>query len=235
MLISLLKYTLIVKKNNFKLLNYIFFSLILSLFTISTVKADTGEDIAFILGIGFLVVLIYTLPAVGITYFLQGESKSTSWPNLSSELCAKQLENVVGFNPLWLHIKIKVLDAKIRILDANQNYHSGGSLLPDDFIVYLFRIQESFCSIFLWTKRDSEEIAEFFSSMKSLFGPESHFSFMYTECSKVLLLHGEDSLHLELVKAFSEIQDFINAGIVSKELVYTFIDNISLILIFIVS
>jgi hypothetical protein len=55
---------------------------------------------------------------------------------------------------------------------------------------------------------------------------------MYT--AKVLLLHGEDSLHLELVKAFSEIQDFINAGIVSKELVYTFIDNISLILIFIV-
>ena len=76
MFISLLKYTIIIKNNNFKLLNYIFFSLILSLFTISTVKADTGEDIAFILGIGFLVVLIYTLPAVGITYFLQGESKS---------------------------------------------------------------------------------------------------------------------------------------------------------------
>ena len=229
---SLLKNT-IVKNNNFKLLTYIFFSLILSLFTISTVKADTGEDIAFILGIGFLVVLIYTLPAVGITYFLQGESKSELWPNLS-ELCAKELENILGFNPLWIHIKKKVLLAKIRILEANQNYHSGDSLLPDDFIVYLIRIQQSLCSI-LPGPNDSEEIVKFFSSMKSLFGPESHFSFMYTECSKVLLLHGEDSLHLELVKAFSEIQDFINAGIVSRELVYTFIDNISLILIFIVS
>jgi hypothetical protein len=57
---------------------------------------------------------------------------------------------------------------------------------------------------------------------------------MYTECSKVLLLHGEDSFHLELVKAFSEIQDFINAGIVSEELLSTFFENISLILIFIV-
>ena len=75
MFISLLKYTIIMKNNNFKLLNYIFFSLILSLFTISTVKADTGEDIAFILGIGFLVGLIYILPAVGISYYLQ-ESKS---------------------------------------------------------------------------------------------------------------------------------------------------------------
>ena len=234
MFISLLKYTIIIKNNNFKLLNYIFFSLILSLFTISTVKADTGEDIAFILGIGFLVVLIYTLPAVGITYFLQGESKSTSWPNLSSELCAKQLENILDFSSLWLQIKIKVLKAKLRILEANQNYHSGDSLLPDDFIVYLIRIQESLCRILPRTN-DSEEIAKFLSSMKSLFGPESHFSFMYTECSKVLLLHGEDSLHLELVEAFSEIQDFINAGIVNEELLYTFFDNISLILIFIVS
>jgi hypothetical protein len=58
-------------------LNYIFFSLILSLFTISTVKADSDEDIAFILGIGFLVSLIYIIPAVGISYFLQ-ESKSAA-------------------------------------------------------------------------------------------------------------------------------------------------------------
>jgi hypothetical protein len=69
--------------------------------------------------------------------------------------------------------------------------------------------------------------------MKSLFGPESHFSLMYTKASKELLLHDENSLRLELVEAFGEIQDFINAGIINNELLYTLFENISLILIFI--
>ena len=109
-----------------------------------------------------------------------------------------------------------------------KEYHPGDFLISasDNYLLYLLDIEKTFLAI-QKNMTDSKKVDQFFSSIESLFGLDTDFHFMYNECSKILLLNNEASLYLELIEAFEQIQAFINAGIVSKELVYTFIDNIS--------
>ena len=235
-------------------------SILLSLFgTIGTVKADTDEDIAFIFGISFLVVLIYILPGAVIHYYLQDfiYTKDLSnhdilekspWPNISGDFlekydlwpniswdCAVVLERILNFSEYWPSKSRKVLDFKIKMEYSIKEYHPGDFLISasDNYLLYLLDIEKTFLAI-QKNMTDSKKVDQFFSSIESLFGLDTDFHFMYNECSKILLLNNEASLYLELIEAFEQIQAFINAGIVNQELLHGFFENVCLILIFII-